>query len=351
MSHLLTKQPPGPASGEENDPFRYGWRYVPRPQPDGQVLYEEVPLTWEDLLYPEEGDFVVQEPPHNRDVSYLFWALEARYHDRPGVVVLSDSRVDWGVREVRPLGPDIVTLFGVREWRQQGTFRVREEGGRPVLVMEATSPDTYVHDMENKPPLFFKVGVEWLVIVDRGPAGEDPVRLHVYRRGPENWVPVPPNEQGRYYLGPLDLYIGIEEDRPWLYDAPTGLRLPDPVELTQARSEAEARAQEETRARAEAEARAQHLQTKVQEEARARANAETKAQEEAQACAEAETKAREEAQARAEAETKAQEEARARAEAEIKAREEAQARAALEERLRQLEEQVRRQAGDERSGQ
>ncbi len=204
--------------------------------------------------------------------------------------------------------------------------------------MEITSPSTYNHDIINKPRLLFQAGVECLVIVDRGPEGEDPVRLRVFRRGSEGWVPVLPNEQGRYHLAPVDLYIGIEDGRPWLYDAATGARLPDHIELSAAQAEAEARAQEEARARAEAEARAQ-------EDARARAEAEARTQEEMRARVEAEARTQEEARARVEAEARAREDARARAEAEARAREAAQAQAALEERLRQMEEQLRRQSG------
>ena len=55
---------------EADDPFRYGWRYVRRTQPDGTTVIDEIPLTRDDLLYPEEGDFVVQEPWHTQDFTY-----------------------------------------------------------------------------------------------------------------------------------------------------------------------------------------------------------------------------------------------------------------------------------------
>jgi hypothetical protein len=85
--------------------------------------------------------------------------------------------------------------------------------------------------------------------------------------------------------------LGLEGERPWLYDAGTGVRAPDRMEW-------------------------QHLLTTT--EARATA-----------------------------AETRAQEEAQARIAAETRAQEEAQARAALEARVRALEAQLRRQQDDE----
>ena len=102
---LLPKRQP------DEQPF-YGWRYLKRTQPDGIEKYEEVPLRKEDLLYPEEGDTVVQKPPHMRNLEYCHINLMAWYRDDPSVVVLGDCRIDFGAAGVQPLGPDIVALFG-----------------------------------------------------------------------------------------------------------------------------------------------------------------------------------------------------------------------------------------------
>ena len=249
---------------EEDDPFRYGWRYVRRTRPDGSEYVDIVPLSHEDLLYPEEDDFVAQKPPHCRDTAYCHAALTAFHASQADVVVLGDCRVDWGVAGVRPLGPDILVLFGVRQWFQQGTFRIAVEGGQPILVLEIASPSTREHDLQPKMGLYFRAGVQLYVILDRGPQGEDPARLLGYRRGPTGWLPMTPDAQGHLDLAPVRLRLGIENDHPWLYDAATGQRLPDYTELTQtltdtqvrANAEAEARAAAEARARDEAQARA-----------------------------------------------------------------------------------------------
>jgi Uma2 family endonuclease len=269
-----------------------------------------VPLREEDLLYPEEGDHVVNNPPHFRDAAYLHGALDTFYSADVSVVVLGDCRVDWAAGGVRPLGPDVTVLFDVRQWLEQGTFQVAEEGGRPVLVIEVTSPNTWKNDVGPKIDLYYRAGVQRYVIVDRGPRGEDPAQLVGYLRGSDWWERMEADAQGRFSLEPVPLLIGLENDRPWLYDTRTGERLLDRTELTQAREEAETRARDEALARAEAEARV-----------------------------------RDEALARAEAEARVRDEALARAEAEARAQAEAQSRTALEERLRQLEEELRRQTG------
>jgi colicin import membrane protein len=242
---------------DKDDPFRYGWRYVRRAQPDGTTVIDQIPLTFEDLLYPEEDDFVVQEPVHTRDFIYCQSTLEAFYAAEPSVVVLGDCRVDWGVTGVRPLGPDILVLFDVRQWLRRATYHLAEEGGRPVLVIEIVSPSTRPHDLRAKRRLYYRVGVQKYVLVDRGPQNADPVRLIGYQRGPRGWRRLRPDVQGRLDLAPVGMMLGIADDRPWLYNVVTGVRAPDRMELQHALTAAETRAQEaETRAQEEAQARA-----------------------------------------------------------------------------------------------
>ena len=249
---------------DKDDPFRYGWRYVRRVQPDGTTVIDQIPLTFEDLLYPEEDDFVVQEPVHTRDFIYCQSTLEALYAAEPSVVVLGDCRVDWGVAGVRPLGPDILVLFDVRQWLRRATYHLAEEGGRPVLVIEIVSPSTRPHDLRAKRRLYYRVGVQKYVLVDRGPQNADPVQLIGYQRGPRGWRRLRPDAQGRLDLAPVGMVLGIADDRPWLYDTVTGILASDRTELQHALTAAETRAQE-------AEARVQEAETRAQEEAQARA--------------------------------------------------------------------------------
>ena len=56
-------------SGPEPDPFRYGWRYVKRVGPDGEETLDQIPLSLEDVLFPEMGDFIVRTDAHNSDLT------------------------------------------------------------------------------------------------------------------------------------------------------------------------------------------------------------------------------------------------------------------------------------------
>ena len=124
----------------EIDPFRYGWRYLRNEDPDGNFEMAQVPLTLSDLLYPEVGDFVVHSKAHEDRCTYLANVFSAQLKDEPTAVVLHDVRVAWDVPGLRPNGPDIAIIHGLREIQNWSTFDVSKEGVRPALIIEVTSP-------------------------------------------------------------------------------------------------------------------------------------------------------------------------------------------------------------------
>jgi Membrane protein involved in colicin uptake len=376
-----------PAPLPEEDPFRYGWRYVRRPTPDDPDHLEPVPLTLEDVLHPEVGDFIVHSDRHETDRMYLTAVLRARLEAHGRAIVLSDVRVAWDVPDLRPHGPDVMVIPGLRERRDWSTFDVAEEGVRPALMIEITSPETRENDVVWKVAHYARAGVAQYVIVDNiGRRGERQLRLLDYRLVGDTYRLQPPDERGWVYLELAELWVGVEGDHVVCY-TDDGTAFGDYATVVQqaaeeaaaraaaeararqeaaaraeaeeqarreaaARAEAEAQAQREAAARAEAEAQARAAAEQAQREAAARAEAEAQARAAAeQAQREAAARAEAEAQARAAAE-QAQREAAARAEAEAQARaaaeqaqREAAARAELEARLRELEAELRRLQG------
>ncbi len=111
-----------------SDRFRYGWRYVRVVAPDGSEKSEQVPLTLKDVLFPKTGDFIVQTSAHDDDVGYLKDVCKARLAGDKTAAVLSDCRVDWNLKGVEPLGPDVAAFLGVRRHRDWATFDVAAEG-------------------------------------------------------------------------------------------------------------------------------------------------------------------------------------------------------------------------------
>jgi Uma2 family endonuclease len=259
MTRIASPTPSVPVDGD-GDPYRYGWRYVKRIGPDGEGDFDRVPLTLEDVLHPEVGDFIVNSSAHDRDRVYLKNGFQVRVAGRRGAVVLSDCRVAWDKPGLKPHGPDVAVIFGVRRpKRDWSTFDVRREGVRPGLIVEITSPDTRRHDLVTKVEHYHRAEVPWYVIVDaQERRGKRTLRLLGYRWTPERYEALPLDEQGRLLLEPLGLLLGVKGDRVVLYDAAAGEEVGDyeaVVRSLEAEAAARKSAQEEaTQQRAQAEA-------------------------------------------------------------------------------------------------
>ena len=264
--------------------FRYGWRYVRHPRPDGYDDLVPVPLTLDDVLHPEEEDHVTHSEAHQRRCVYLYNVLRARIADDPSAVVLQDVRIKWDVPEVRPHGPDLMVIRGVRDKRNWSTFDVAQEGVRPDVIIEVTSPETASLDRSTKLDQYDLVGVPLYIIIDtvitRKQTG---LRLLGYTQTVNGYQVLAPNEQGWLWVAPVRLWLGITDGEVVCYDE-TGTPIADYTEVAAARAAAEARAATEAQARSAAESRAAT-------EAQARSQAEARAATEAQARSAAEARA------------------------------------------------------------
>ncbi len=307
-----TDRPSSAAGPLTDDPFRYGWRLVPRPTPDNPHHMEQVPLTLEDVLHPEVGDFIVHSDRHETDRMYLTAVLRARLETSGVAIVLSDVRIAWDIPDLRAHGPDVMVIPGIRERQNWSTFEVEVEGVRPALIIEITSPETRNNDLEIKVEHYARAGVmQYVIVDDMSPGRTRQLRLLDYRLVEGRYVMHPLDSDRRVHLVVANLWLGIEGDHVVCYDE-HGVAFGDYATVV--------------RQAAEERARAQAAEEQARREAAARAAAEEQARREAAARAAAEEQARREAAAR-------EAEARARADA--------------EERLRILEEELRRLRGSE----
>ena len=321
MTRVITSGLPPHEPPLDGDPFRYGWRYVNRTLPDGQTVIEEVPLTLEDVLHPQEDDVIPENTQQARDRRYLADVLNDRYVGEPHILVLDDCLIDWGIPGLRPHSPDIGVLQGVRTKKGRwGTFSLRKEGGRPVLVIEIVSPQSRKNDVVIKVDHYHQVGVPLYVVVD-WEREDRPRCLLAYQDTPQGYVEMPLDSESRVLLGPTGVLLGLQDDRVICYDQVTGKELGDYSQVCQQLREAEQRQQKAEQRQQKAEQRQRKAEQRQQK---------------------AEQRQREEAAARQAAEQRQREEAVARQAAEQRQREEAAARQAAEQRLRELEEQLRR---------
>ncbi len=302
MSAVVEKGKSSSAVAE--DPYRFGWRMVKRSGPDGADVWEQVPLTQEDVLHPQEEDFIANNGAHDQNCHYLKSVLLAQVADDPTAQVNLDVRTDWGVEGLKAHGPDLVVFRGLKEpWDvQRGTFMVAETGARPVLVIEVTSPSTRAHDLDAKVIQYHKAGVPLYAIVDTcEEQGVPQVRLMVHRSIPEGFVRVLPNEKGWVWLEPVGVWLAGEGQRAVCYDA-EGNRIPDYAELTSMVRQLDANLEEAAALTEEAVQARQHAEAQAAEDARARQHAEAQAAEAARAQQLAEAQASDAHRARQQAE-------------------------------------------------
>jgi len=255
-----------PKPGSPEDPFRLGWRYVQRTLADGEVEYDQIPLTLEDLLFPEEYDHAMNHPAHAEDCFYLYGCLKILMAEIPRSLVLVDCRVDFDIPGVRPLGPDVAVFLDAPEGWSAATLYVGQFDVRPVLVVEVTSPDTRPQDFDRKMDFYDRGRVPCYVIVDSEyhQGVRHNVRLVGFRHAPDGYEPIPLDDQGRLFVEPLNLWLTIEDDRVRLINGQDGRLIDTPVDLYRTREIAQAEAQT---AKVEAEianAQAQTAQAKVQ---------------------------------------------------------------------------------------
>ena len=173
------------------------------------------------------------------------------------------SRIAWDTPGIRPHGPDVAVILGVRERRPWRTFDVAAEGVRPALIVELTSPATASLDRSDKLEQYEQVGVPQYVIVDavRGERLVAP-RLLGYRLGPAGYQGQAPDERGRLWLEVARLWLGVADGELVCYDEadrPVG----DYTALTSALADERAALADERAARAELEVRVRELEAEL----------------------------------------------------------------------------------------
>lgn len=246
-----------PSRPPANDPYYIGWRERTRVLPDGRLDLERIPLTLEDALHPQEDDKIVESTIHDRNRRYLQDVFEQRLAGDPSALVLGDCKVLWedGVHH----SPDVAVIFGVRDRQSNySQFDVAAEGARPRLIIEVVSPNTRPNDIDTKFQQYHHYRVPTYVIVDRA-SEDEPYQLLGYERTQRRYRPLEREGDGRLWLEPMNLYLGVRDNRVVAYDGDTGEELGDYVAVTAAlvaeqerATAAEARADAE-RQRADAE--------------------------------------------------------------------------------------------------
>jgi Uma2 family endonuclease len=271
------------------DPFPYGWRYVTI-QRNGEEELLQVPLTLDDVLHPEEEDFVIQLDEHFVLCKYMYEVLNWWLRDEPQTVVLCDMLIDWNKQGIRPHAPDVTVLREVQNRPHLTSYRLRETGGSPMLVIEVTSARTRHLDVQglrtpNKFQHYARVGIPIYVIVDLAKVERDEeeiVPLLAYRLNEAGqYTPIQWDAQGRLWLETVGLALGYDDGEVAWFDA-DGRVLHSYNGVVQAYEAAEQRAQTAEQRAEEARQRAEEARQRAEEEQQRAQTAEQHAEEERQ---------------------------------------------------------------------
>lgn len=240
-----------PVASPQLDPYPYGWRDLQKTLPNGELVWMRVPLTLADVLHPQEDDVLMPSDEHERYRNYLYNVLKFLVRNNPTAIILSDTNVAWDVPEVLPHRPDIAVIFNVRERKNWSTFAVAEEGTRPALIIEITSPKTRQLDLDDKLDEYELTQVPFYIIVDiQGRRRTLHRRVLGWQLTADGYAPIQPDTQGRLWLAPVQAWLAFEQGQLVCYDA-EGRELKDYPEIAAQRDQAEARAKElEARLRA-----------------------------------------------------------------------------------------------------
>ncbi len=240
---ILTAANPKITETIKDDTYELGWRDILHPLPDGGYHRERVPLTLEDILHPQIGDFRMHSRDHQLFCLYLHNVFSACIANDPTAVILHDVRVAWATSAVKPHGPDISVIFGIKEDRNWATFDEVVEGTKPTIVVEVTSPKTRQVDLIEKVDEYAQVGVQFYIIVDGYKRkGKETLQLLGYQLMARKYVALQPNKQARLWLPPLKIWLGIDNNKLHCYDE-AGMLMEDYTQIMAARAEAENRAQ------------------------------------------------------------------------------------------------------------
>jgi Uma2 family endonuclease len=248
------------------DPFFYGYRWV------GD---EQVPLTEEDLLDPQENDYVSEHTWHHWVVRKLCEILEELFVSRnqTDVLVGGNLKMLWRDSKVRKVAPDVVVIPGVEDPAQgRKSFDEQKEGTRPVFVLEVTSESTAPTDFKKKPGIYQRAQVEEYFVLDTlvMPWTLTGRQLHPstgrYRK-------ISPDSQGRTLATSLEVLFAIGADGQSLdlTNARSGDKLRDlhaEVEVRRAETEARRIAEEGERAAEKARRIAEERQRAAEKEIR-----------------------------------------------------------------------------------
>ena len=219
------------------------------------------------IIYPESDGEPMAETDIHRDLMIdIIKMLKNHFRTRPDAYVSGNLLLYYEKgKPKKSVAPDVFVVLGIEKKRRR-TYKLWEEGKGPDFVLELTSESTYRKDLSEKKRLYASVLlVKEYYLYDPDGQCLQP-NLQGYRLVDGIYLPIQPNLENRLPSFVLGLELG-EKEELGLYNPQKKRWLLKPEEETEARRQAEARAQQ-------AETRAQQAELLAQQESLARQRAE-----------------------------------------------------------------------------
>ncbi len=238
-----------------------------------------------------DGEPMAETEKHRRQMANLIFNFGSLTADQPRVYVGGNMLMyyteGYGWDHV---SADVFVTFDVPRGVRQKWETWHENGRFADVVVEVTSPSTYLDDLGKKRRLYARLGVRELYLYD--PEQQVQPYYRGFRLAGHDLVEMPPPVRDTYYSPLLGADLRVMGEWLRVIDPTTGLPLLLVEELEQTLHATEQQRRREIMARLAAEER-------ERQEAQARAAAEERARQEALARTAAEERAHQEAQARA----------------------------------------------------
>lgn len=251
--------------------FFYGFRYVIVSQ-DGKEMWDQVPLTLDDVLYPQLEDKILQSCKHSDLGTLLLEVIRNHVQKQPGMYALWDVGMNWRVPGLRNPVPDILILMGVKHPPKDdiGVYDRAKYGGVAALAIELTSQSTRYLDVNeddaerSKCLLYEQLGVLYFIVIDTvRQVPNKPLSFWGYELVHGKYQRMIPDNDERLWIPPVGVSLGQYQQSVAWFDA-NGNRLLTLAEQEQRTEQEKMRADEE-KARADAaEEELRQLRAKIE---------------------------------------------------------------------------------------
>lgn len=208
---------------------------------------------------------------HAALVHYLMEVLTWLFHGRACAIYENFNFYQTPHKKEKPLAPDVAVIKGITH-RPVRSWRIGTHGSAPHVVFEIASEETWKRDLEEKPELYARMGVQEYFAYDPNDPpihARESSRLFGWQLDRDTGLmqKIVPSPSGRLWSQHLNSLLVPDDSYLRLHDREGRLRLTKDEADVLARQAAERRAEAEAQSRRFAEKRAQAAERRAQAEA------------------------------------------------------------------------------------